>query len=189
MVDPVSALSLPSASASVLDPYPYARTDAVAARITAETRRSADITIVTDDGDRVTISAAATSSVSYDAVGARVSSDGESAEVERVSVERTVSRSLTLSVEGSLDGDELRDIRKVVTLLQKAAARRPHREHGGDRGHHRGTDLSARLEHADLDALSEVTASVSFSRTVTAAAAYQSVLAAAPEPPQIEAAA
>lgn len=186
MSEPVSALS----STPTPTLAPFTRTDAVAARVTAETRRSAELTIVTGDGDRVTISAAATNAVTYDAVGASVSNENGTGQAAGVSVQRSSSQSLAISVEGTLDKDELRDIQKLVKMLEKAASGRPHGHHGRHHRRSRGTDLAQQVDRANLDSLAQVTASVTVSRTVTAAAAaYQSASAPEPEPPVVDAAA
>jgi hypothetical protein len=74
--------------------------------------------------------------------------------------------SASLTVEGSLDRGELRDLRKALKLLAKAAA-------------HQASDLARRLSRPDMDNIATVQASYSESVTVVGG-----VLSIAPEPGQ-----
>jgi hypothetical protein len=114
-------------------------------QIGARTTRSTDLSIVTAQGDKVTISASATHGVGYAA--ATGSSDG-------VSV--SDSSSLSISVEGDLNRRELHDINKVVRALDRAAAR-------GD-----ASRLLDRLSHAHLRSLSTISGSITTQTVVTA---------------------
>jgi len=83
-----------------------------AAAVAGQVRSSSmDVTVMTADGDRVTLSASQSASI-----GAVATSDGRRAATS--SSEST----LSLTVEGSLDRGELRDLRKVMQLLARAAA-------------------------------------------------------------------
>ena len=121
-------------------------------QIGARTTRSTDLSIVTAQGDKVTISASATHGVGYAA--ATGSSDGTSVTAGALSV--TDSSSLSISVDGDLNRRELHDIRKVVRALERAAAR-------GD-----ASRLLDRLSHAHLSSLSSVSGSITTETVVTA---------------------
>jgi hypothetical protein len=121
-------------------------------QIGARTTRSTDLSIVTAEGDKVTISASATHGVGYAAAAG--SSDGASLNAAAVTV--SDSRSLSISVDGDLNRRELHDIRKVVRALQQAAAR-------GDAGR-----LLDRLSHAHLSSLTSVSGSITSQTVVTA---------------------
>jgi hypothetical protein len=117
--------------------------------------RSLDVTITTADGDRVTLSASQSASLAGVAT-----SDGR-----RAGVSSTES-SVSLTVEGSLDRRELRDLRTVLKVLAKAAA-------------HQDSDrLARRLSRPDLDTIATVQASYSES-----AAVIGGVLTLGPKPP------
>ena len=121
-------------------------------QIGARTTRSTDLSIVTAEGDKVTISASATHGVGYAA--ATGSSDGASVTAGALSV--TDSSSLSISVDGDLNRRELHDIKKVVRALERAAAR-------GD-----ASRLLDRLSHAHLNSLSSVSGSITTETVVTA---------------------
>jgi len=144
-------------------------------QIGARTTRSTDLSIVTAQGDTVTISASATHGVGYAA--ATGSSDGTTVTARALSV--TDSSSLAISVDGDLNRRELHDIKKVVRALERAAAR-------GD-----ASRLLDRLSHAHLSSLSSVSGSITTETVVTAnkvQAAQQpasSTTPAAPSSPDI----
>lgn len=115
---------------------------------------SFDITVTTADGDRVTLSAEETSSIAGVAT-----IDGGQAGTS------TSESSFSLTVEGSLDKGEIRDLRKVLKLLAKA---------GADQDSSR---LAKRLSRPDMDTIADVEAS--FSESI---ALIGGVLVLAPEP-------
>jgi hypothetical protein len=125
--------------------------------------RSLDVTITTADGDRVTLSASESASIAGVAT-----SDGR-----RAGVSSTES-SVSLTVEGSLDRREWRDLRKVLKVLAKAAA------------HQDSERLARRLSRPDLDTIATVQASYSESVAVIggvlAIAPQASVVPEAPAP-------
>ena len=133
-------------------------------QIGARTTRSTDLSIVTAQGDKVTISASATHGVGYAA--ATGSSDGVSLTAGAVSV--SDSSSLSISVEGDLNRRELHDINKVVRALQRAAAR-------GD-----ASRLLDRLSQAHLRSLSTISGSITTQTVVTAQQIQGSQQPAAP---------
>jgi hypothetical protein len=105
---------------------------------------SADLQIVTADGDQVTLSSDRSTSVGYAAFAATSGRARVEGQALRVSSESSVS----LSVEGALDAEELADIRKVVKLLERAASSRD------------ASRLLQRLSRAHLDSLASVEGSI-----------------------------
>jgi hypothetical protein len=132
----------------------------------AESRtRQTDIEILTAEGDRVTISASLTRSLA----AARDTTGEDGATTTVVSS----SARLAVSVEGSLSGDELEDIARVVKLLHRAARRGTASD--PDR-------LARRLAHAGPDTLEQVSASYTSSVVQQRAA----VVAPTPVGPTVE---
>jgi hypothetical protein len=107
---------------------------------------SLDFTLTTADGDRVTLSTSTT-----DLVGA-VSVTGKDGTSQAAVTSSDTTFSLT--VEGTLDKHELRDLRKVAKFLAKAAAG------------HDVEKLARRLSRPDLDTVASVSASASQSLTL-----------------------
>jgi hypothetical protein len=117
-----------------------------AAFVGAARTSSFDFTLTTEDGDRVTLSTDTT-----DVLGAVSVTDKDGTRQAAVASSETT---LSLTVEGSLDKDELRDVRKVTKFLAKAAA---------------GYDvekLARRLSRPDLGTVASVSASASQSLTL-----------------------
>jgi hypothetical protein len=138
---------------------PQPQTGTAAAFTGAARTSSMDFTLTTADGDRVTLSTATTEVLGAVAVTGKDSTS----QAAFASSETT----LSLTVEGSLDKDELRDLRKVAKFLAKAAA-------GRDVG-----KLAKRLSRPDLGTVASVSASASQSLTLIGG-----VLAFGPAPAQ-----
>ena len=107
---------------------------------------SFDFTLTTAEGDRVTLSTSTT-----DVLGAVSVTDKDGTSQAAVSSSDTT---FSLTVEGTLDKGELRDLRKVVKFLAKAAAG------------HDVEKLTRRLSRPDLDTVASVSASASQSLTL-----------------------
>jgi hypothetical protein len=107
---------------------------------------SFDFTLTTADGDRVTLSASTT-----DVLGAVSVTDKDGTSQAGVTSSDTT---FSLTLEGTLDKGELRDLRKVVKFLAKAAAG------------HDVEKLTRRLSRPDLDTVASVSASASQSLTL-----------------------
>jgi ribosomal protein L21E len=87
--------------------------------LNASSRKSTDISLITAEGDKVTISAQSAfraGFASYDYQG-RLS--GNEVNLQSRSLEVASENSLTISVEGNLSQDELADIKKLVTKIEK----------------------------------------------------------------------
>ena len=117
-----------------------------AAFVGAARTSSFDLTLTTEDGDRVTLSTDTT-----DVLGAVSVTDKDGTSQAAVASSEST---FSLTVEGSLDKDEWRDLRKVTKFLAKAAA---------------GYDvekLAKRLSRPDLGTVASVSASASQSLTL-----------------------
>ncbi len=84
-------------------------------RISAFRKQQADITIVTAEGDRVTLSSTSQTHALYSAYN-RTGSHGQGS-TQSLSVQQ--SHNLSISIEGNLNEQELRDIRKALRAIRK----------------------------------------------------------------------
>ncbi len=172
MVDAVGSVS--SLDQSYVPPPPAVnRTEAAAARQTVETTRSALIEIVTADGDTVTISASAVRAATVAAAAGQSQTPDGSAAVAGGAYSTSSSQSIEITVEGTLEKDEIADIRKLLSMLERGARQSERGEHG--RGHHRGHDTRRHVEQASLDSLESFTATFKTSTRYAATAAYAAV--------------
>jgi hypothetical protein len=123
----------------------------------ARTARSMELSIVTAEGDRVTLSASSTRALGYAAAAG--TADGQSVSAEAGQVNGT--DDVSVSIEGSLSHEELVDLQKVIKAFRHAAAR-------GD-----ASKLLDRLSRPDLDTIASIQgrASVETVLSVTALAA------------------
>lgn len=112
--------------------------------------RSASFTFVTADGDTVTIDSSATREFAY----ATYESDGQMASGARSSL----SSSASLTVEGTLDAEELQDIRKALKFLRRA----------GQDGEIDEREIESFTRRQDIDSLQSVAGSIEVSRTAVA---------------------
>jgi hypothetical protein len=79
---------------------------------------SADITIVTDDGDRVTISSEKSLETSYATYSGLLRSGSASARVDGYEYMSKLSSSLSLSITGDLDKEEYEDVLAAVKTIE-----------------------------------------------------------------------
>ena len=126
--------------------HPPSHTGVGAAFAGAARTSSLDFTLTTADGDRVTLSTSTT-----DVLGAVSVTDQDGTSQAAVTSSATT---FSLTVEGTLDKHELRDLRKVTKFLAKAAAG------------HDVEKLAKRLSRPDLDTVASVSASAVQSLTV-----------------------
>jgi hypothetical protein len=119
---------------------------AVSAGAYRETR-SASFTFVTADGDTVTIDSSATRELAY----ATYDADGQMAAGARFSQ----SASASLTVEGTLDAEELQDIRKALKFLRRA----------GKDGEIDARELETFTRRQDIDSLQSIAGSIEVSRS------------------------
>jgi len=119
----------------------------------ARASQSMELSIVTAEGDRVTLSASSTRALGY--AGAVGVGDGEMVAAAAWQVNATTD--VSLKVEGSLSREELVDLRKVIKAFRQAAAR-------GD-----ASRLLHRLTRPDLDTIASVAGRVSVESSSSAA--------------------
>lgn len=129
------------------------------------TSRSTDLSIVTAEGDKVTISTSSLRSVGY---AAGMAADGNTS-LEAGALRMDASDQVSLSVEGDLSHEELVDLQKVIKSFQRAAAK-------GD-----AEQFLKRLSRPDLDTIASVEGSASTETFVTAAILQAAVAAPAPQ--------
>jgi hypothetical protein len=173
MLDAVGSASSPSQPYVPSSSAPTVKTEAAVAKATVRTTSSALIEIVTTDGDKVTISASAVKAASVAAAAGQSETPEGAASAAGTASSTTSSRSLAITVEGTLEKDEVADIRRLLTTLERGATQS---ERGGrGRGHHRGHDMGKHVEKAALDSLESFTATFKTSTTYAATAAYASV--------------
>jgi len=98
--------------------------EAAVLRAAAVTRESTtQLTIVTDEGDRVTLSVHNALAVGAATYSFRGQGDGGALAVDAAARQRSVSREASLVVEGDLSRDELRDIRRLIHDARGVAKR------------------------------------------------------------------
>ena len=109
--------------------------------------RSASFTFVTADGDKVTIDSSTTREFAY----ATYESDGQMAAGARSSA----TSSASLTVEGTLDAEELQDIRKALTFLRRA----------GQDGQIDEREIERFTRRQDIESLQSIAGSIEVSRS------------------------
>jgi len=187
MVNAIGTLSSVDQTYPPPPPAPI-RTEVAAARVGVETTRSALIEIVTADGDRVSISATAASKAGIAAAAGQAESAEGTVEMAAGSYTASSSRSMTVTVEGSLEDDEIADIGRLLAMLERGAARETGGTHGKGRhrghehGRHEGHDVARRFAQPSFESLAGFTAAFSTSRSYEAAAAYRTA-SVTPEAP------
>jgi hypothetical protein len=112
--------------------------------------RTTSLTIVTDDGDRVTLNASQARDFAF--VGYRA--PGQVAAGAMASA----SSSFSLQVEGSLDAEELREVGKVLRWLRRA----------GRDGQIDAREVGHLMKRNDLDSLGSVSGAMTTTRSVVA---------------------
>ncbi len=153
-----------------------------AATVSVSQSQTSDITIVTAEGDKVTISASAMAELSYPTYNGK-GQTGQSSESTSSMAEIRTGQQFSLTVEGDLNKDELKDIRRALKTIMKATKDllRGHTEKAADR--------TAKL--SKLDQLASIDAAVTFTREVSISQAapqdsslpaQNAVPGAAPEP-------
>lgn len=89
--------------------------------VQASRQTSTDLTIVTADGDRVTLSARSSAQIAYADYRAVGLASGQQAAAAARAVQVSQSQSVELTVEGNLSKAELHDIKRLVKELGKVA--------------------------------------------------------------------
>jgi hypothetical protein len=133
--------------------------------LSASSRKSTDISLVTAEGDKVTISAQSALQaglVSYDYRG-RLNSNEASLQGRALQV--SAENALAISVEGDLSKEELADIKKLVEKIEKLGAdffSRPLED-----------SLSRTLELSDFDSIASFEANLRYAQQLTVAQVVQ----------------
>ena len=129
--------------------------------LSASSRKSTDISLVTAEGDKVTISAKSALQaelVSYDYRGRL---NGNEASLQGRSLQISAENSFALSVEGDLSKEELADIQNLVKKIEKLGSdffSQPLEE-----------SLAQTLELGDLDSIASFEANLRYEQRLTAA--------------------
>ncbi|MBM3224679.1 MAG: hypothetical protein FJZ47_12860 [Candidatus Tectomicrobia bacterium] len=127
--------------------------------VQAETRTSADITLVTAEGDKVTLSAETASQASYLRYDARGRIQGQHARVRTEVLQLNASEALSVQIEGNLNDAERADIQEALSTLADIATD----FFDGD------TDsaLSSALDLTELETLQSIDATLEVSQSVS----------------------
>ncbi|HET9129902.1 MAG TPA: hypothetical protein VFO86_03080, partial [Terriglobia bacterium] len=121
--------------------------------------QTADITIVTAEGDTVTLSASRSVELSLATYNAQGKVGDSSAAVSGVSAELQRSSDFSITVDGDLNKEELKEIRTAFRTIQKAAT-------DVLKGHdERAAARTAKL--GDLDQIASIDADLEFNREVS----------------------
>jgi hypothetical protein len=92
-----------------------------ATQIKISQSQTADITIVTSEGDTVTLSSSKSAELSFATYNAQGQVGGSSGTISGMSAELHRTSDLSITVDGDLSKDELKDIRSAIRIIQKAA--------------------------------------------------------------------
>jgi hypothetical protein len=88
-------------------------------RVTSSLQQNADVTIITAEGDKVTLSSGSQAQMTYATYEELRYMGGHLAQFRDESLGLEVSREYSISVEGDLNKTELRDIRKAIRTIEK----------------------------------------------------------------------
>jgi hypothetical protein len=127
----------------------------------ASSRKSTDISLVTAEGDKVTISAKSAVQAGFVAYDYRGRLNGNEVSLSGRSLQVSAENSFALSVEGDLSKEELADIKKLVAKIEKLGSEffsRPLED-----------SLTKTLELGDLDSISSFAANLRYEQQLTIA--------------------
>jgi hypothetical protein len=128
-------------------------------RVTRSLEQHADVTLVTAEGDRVTISSGAQAEVAYATYEDLRYMRGCFAEFHSETFSLEVSREYSILVDGDLNEKELRDIRKAVRTIEKIM-----RDFlSGDIAH----AAAKAMKISQLESISSLDATLQFERTLS----------------------
>jgi hypothetical protein len=150
-----------------------------ATQVKVSQSQTADITIVTAEGDTVTLSSSKTAELSFATYNAQGHTADSSATISGASTELHRTSAFSISVDGDLNKAELKDIRSAIRTMQKAA-------NDVLKGH--GEKAAARTARlSDLDQLASVDADMEFNREVSMTqVSAQSGTTAVPESAEVQ---
>src|SRR5262249_48299770 len=146
----IASMSQPSSAITFQRPTDGG--SAVAQRTSISQSQTTDITIITAEGDKVTLSSSVAAQIDYATYNAQGRVGGNLAGFQ-------IQRDSSLTIEGDLSPAELKDIRKAIKTIQKAT----HDLASGDAG--KTAQRTARL--GGLDTIAELDAEISMSQTVS----------------------
>jgi len=129
-------------------------------RTRLDTRANAEISLVTADGDKITLSASSAlqaSHITYDYLG-RIQGQALAARAEMLQISKT--SKFAVMVQGELDEDELADIKELLAAIEKTAADVFAGQSGGP--------LTSFAAIGELDSIASFQAELSYSREASA---------------------
>lgn len=158
-VDSVSRAPLDNSTALNSQKAPDSSASIQAAQIKVSQSQTADITIVTAEGDTVTLSSSKSAELSFATYNAQAQVGGSSGTISGMSTELHRTSDFSITVDGDLNKAELKDIRSAIRTIQKAAndVLKGHDEKAAAR--------TTKL--ADLDQLASIDADLEFNREVS----------------------
>ncbi len=104
-----------------LNPYQGQRITSQSSQAKISSQRSIDLSLVTSDGDKVTISANVAFQAGYSTYNSQGTLNGVTSVSQGESFEASLEREFSISVEGDLNQQELKDIKKAVKNIIKIA--------------------------------------------------------------------
>lgn len=129
-------------------------------RASLDTRANTEISLVTADGDRVTLSASSALQATYSTYDYLGRIGGQALAARNENLQVAGSDAFSLTVDGELDQEELADIHKLLNALETAAA---------DAFSGNGVPLTDSLaDFGSLGSIESFNAILSYSRTVSA---------------------
>jgi len=158
-VDSLSRLAVDNSAALNSQKAPNFSAGLQAAQVKVSQSQTADMTIVTAEGDTVTLSSSKSAELSFATYNAEGQVGGASVGFSGTSAELHRSSAFSLSVDGDLNKEELKDIRRAIRTIQKAAndALKGHDEKAASR--------TAKL--ASLDQIASIDADLEFNQEVS----------------------
>jgi hypothetical protein len=149
-----------------------------ATQVKVSQSQTADITIVTSEGDTVTLSSSKSAELSFATYNAQGRVGDSSGTISGMSAELHRTSDFSITVDGDLNKEELKDIRSAIRTIQKAAndVLKGHEEKAAAR--------TAKL--ADLDQIASIDADLEFNREVSVTqVSAQSNTTAVPESAEV----
>jgi hypothetical protein len=143
-------------------------------QVTTSQEESKDITILTEEGDKVTISADSQRNSQYTTYSGLVRANGVYASLQGKSLAMDSSMEFSMAVEGDLNEQEMKDIRKAIKAIDKIM----HSALSGDMGN----ALAMVNEVGNLESISSFEASMESKKTVVMEQAIMMVAEGAAEP-------
>jgi hypothetical protein len=152
-----------------------------ASLFSASSRKSTDISLVTTEGDKVTISANSALQVGLSSYDYRGRLNGNDASLQGRALQVSSENSFAISVEGDLSKAELQDIQDLVGKIEKLGME--------FFSHPLEDSLSQALSVGnDLDSIASFDAHLSFSQQLTPAREFKEETEAPSAPPSLDAA-